>query len=171
MLIKILQKIEKKFIGQETAVEHLFYNIINNQQLAGNKDAIDGQRSIIFLDGPTGTGKTAITKEITDKLGIPFTASSITNYSSAGYKGADLTDILEDLYKNIVPDKKYISYEKEYKDDIDRYVETSEILIGKNAHNLENRKQIMEEYKKYKKYLPYEIGALIILSIIVMLLK
>lgn len=76
---------------------------------------------------------------------------------------------LEDLYKNIVPDKKYISYEKEYKDDIDRYVETSEILIGKNAHNLENRKQIMEEYKKYKKYLPYEIGALIILSIIVML--
>lgn len=74
---------------------------------------------------------------------------------------------LEDLYKSIVPDKKYINYEKGYRDDIDKYVETSEILIGKNFHNLENRRQIMEEYNKYKKYLPYEIGMLIILSIIV----
>lgn len=74
---------------------------------------------------------------------------------------------LDDLYKPIVPDKKYINYEKGYKDDIDKYLETSEILIGKNTRNLENRKQIMNEYKKYKKYIPYEIGVLILLSIIV----
>lgn len=74
---------------------------------------------------------------------------------------------LEDLYKSIVPDKKYINYEKGYRDDIDKYIETSEILIGKNFHNLENRRQIMKEYNKYKKYLSYEIGVLIILSIIV----
>ena len=74
---------------------------------------------------------------------------------------------LDDLYKTIIPDKKYINYEKGYKDDIDKYLKTSEILIGKNTHNLENRKQIMKEYNKYKQYLPYEIGVLILLSIIV----
>lgn len=95
----ILDEIQKKFIGQEEAVEGLFYNIVNNQQLAQNEEMPDGQRSIIFLDGPTGTGKTAITREITKKLGIPFTSTSITNYSSTGYVGGDITDVLKDLYK------------------------------------------------------------------------
>lgn len=95
----VLDEIQKKFIGQETAVEHLFYNIVNNQQLSMRNDVNDGERAIIFLDGPTGTGKTAITREITEKLDIQFTASSATNYSSTGYVGGNITDTLKDLYK------------------------------------------------------------------------
>lgn len=95
----ILDDIQKKFIGQETAAEYLFYNIVNNQQLSLRDDVSDGERSIIFLDGPTGTGKTAITREITDKLDIPFTATSVTNYSSTGYVGGNITDTLKELYK------------------------------------------------------------------------
>lgn len=94
----ILDDIQKKFVGQETAAEDLFYNIVNNQQLALRDDVSDGERSIIFLDGPTGTGKTAITREITDKLDIPFTATSATNYSSTGYVGGNITDTLKELY-------------------------------------------------------------------------
>ena len=96
---KLLDEIQKKFIGQEVAAEGLFYNIVNNQQLAEMEDIPDGQRSIIFIDGPTGTGKTAITREITEKLGIPFTSSSVTNYSSTGYVGGDITDVLKELYR------------------------------------------------------------------------
>lgn len=59
----------------------------------------DGERSIIFLDGPTGTGKTAITREIAEKSGIPFTSSSATNYSSTGYVGGNITDTLKELYQ------------------------------------------------------------------------
>lgn len=94
----LLDVIKTKFIGQEEAVDNLFYNIVNNQQLAEMPDVPDGQRSIIFLDGPTGTGKTAITREITEKLGIPFTSTSVTNYSSTGYVGGDITDVLKELY-------------------------------------------------------------------------
>jgi len=96
---ELLDEIQKKFIGQEQVTEELFYNIVNNQQLAQMEKVPDGQRSIIFLDGPSGTGKTAITREITEKLGIPFTATSITNYSATGYKGGDITDVLTELYK------------------------------------------------------------------------
>lgn len=96
---QLLDEIQKKFIGQEVAAEELFYNIVNNQQLAEMEDIPDGQRSIIFIDGPTGTGKTAITREITEKLGIPFTSSSVTNYSSTGYVGGDITDVLKELYR------------------------------------------------------------------------
>ncbi len=98
-LWSILDDIKAKFIGQERAVEDLFYNIVNNQDLAKETDTFDGERSIIFLDGPTGTGKTAITREITDKLDIPFTATSIVNYSSTGYVGGNITDTLKELYK------------------------------------------------------------------------
>ena len=96
---QLLDEIQRKFIGQEVAAEGLFYNIINNQQLAEMEDIPDGQRSIIFIDGPTGTGKTAITREITEKLAIPFTSSSVTNYSSTGYVGGDITDVLKELYR------------------------------------------------------------------------
>ena len=97
----ILDEVQNKFVGQEIVTESLFYNIINNQQLSKLPELPDGQRSIIFLDGPTGTGKTAITREITSKLDIPFTASSVVNYSSTGYVGSDITDTLKDLYASI----------------------------------------------------------------------
>ncbi len=95
----ILDDIKAKFIGQEKAVEDLFYNIVNNQDLVKENYTFDGERSIIFLDGPTGTGKTSITREITKKLDIPFISTSIVNYSSTGYVGGDITDTLETLYK------------------------------------------------------------------------
>ena len=97
---RIVDELKRKFIGQGQASENLFYNILNNLSLASLNDIPDGQRSIIFMDGPSGTGKTAITKEITQKLGVPFVASSITKYSSSGYVGSDLTELLASLYKN-----------------------------------------------------------------------
>ena len=98
-LWQMLDKIKEKFVCQEDAVESLFYNIVNNQKLSNMPEIADGQRSIIFLDGPSGTGKTAIVREITSKLDIPFSSSSITNYSATGYVGGNITDTLKELYQ------------------------------------------------------------------------
>lgn len=103
-LWQFLDEIKKKFIGQETLVEELFYNIVNNQELATMENVQDGERSIIFIDGPSGTGKTAITREITEKLGIPFISTPVTNYSATGYVGGDITDNLKKLYKKAADD-------------------------------------------------------------------
>ncbi len=86
------------------------------------------------------------------------------------------SSLLDEYYKNIVPEQKYAGYDSTnyksiYKDDIEKYVTTSEILIGKNIHNLENRNQIKAYRTKYKKWIPYEIGIMILLSIIVIFLK
>ncbi len=82
---------------------------------------------------------------------------------------------LDKLYESIVPEKKYAGYDysnnrRLYKDDVDKFVNTSEILIGKKTDNLKNRKIISEYYNKYKKYIPYEFGIMIIISIIVLFL-
>jgi len=82
---------------------------------------------------------------------------------------------LDSLYKKIQPEQKYAYYNSSkgksvYKDDIDKYVDTSEVLIGKNVDNLNYRKQIMEIRDKYKKYLLPEFCILLLLSIIVIFL-
>lgn len=82
---------------------------------------------------------------------------------------------LDRLYKNIVPEQKYVGYDSTnykgiYKDDIDKYVETSEILIGKNIDNLKNRNEIKELEEKYSKYIPMEIIVIFVLSLIVVLI-
>lgn len=102
---QILDNIISKFIGQEKACEDLFYNIIDNQQLI-NDGIIDVERLIIFFDGPTGTGKTSITTEITEQLDIPMVRTTITDYSSTGYHGGNLTDLLKRLYEEAGGDLK-----------------------------------------------------------------
>ncbi len=81
---------------------------------------------------------------------------------------------LEPYYKSIMPKKKYDGYDSYrgksiYKDDIDNFVGTSEIIIGKNVNNIHNRKEIEEVEEKYSKNIPYYILTLIVLSIVVVI--
>lgn len=82
---------------------------------------------------------------------------------------------LDKYYEPIMPNKKYAgfdsnNYKNIYKDDIESFVGTSEILIGKKINNLKNRKMIKEEYNKYKGYIPKELIALLIATIIVIVI-
>lgn len=99
-LWKISDELKQKYIGQEDFCDALFDNIVNNQVIIDRDDVPNSEISLIFVDGPSGTGKTSITEDITAKLGIPFKATSITEYSAAGYYGGDLTNLLVALYKN-----------------------------------------------------------------------
>lgn len=92
-----IDELRRKYIGQEEFSEDIFYNIVNNIMLSKQDKIPSGERSIIFVDGPSGTGKTAITTDIAKTLGVPCVCTSITNFSSTGYVGSDLTDILKQL--------------------------------------------------------------------------
>ena len=83
---------------------------------------------------------------------------------------------LDRLYKPIVPEKKYdgydsINYKSIYKDDINKYINTSEILIGKNVNNLKSRIEIKKLYEKHKKNISYKLLTVLILSLIVLFLS
>mgnify|MGYP004463038061 CR=1 FL=1 len=83
---------------------------------------------------------------------------------------------LDRLYSTIVPEKKYDHYDAKagksvYKDDIDKFVETSEIIIGKNIDNIQNRKEIVELEEKYSRYIPIELIVLLVLSVIIILVS
>lgn len=82
--------------------------------------------------------------------------------------------LLSKYYQNIVPEKKYAGYDAEnhrsiYKDDINKFTSRCEILIGKNTNNMRCRQSIEETYNKYKRYIPLELCALAICSLIIMI--
>ncbi len=84
---------------------------------------------------------------------------------------------VNDLYSSLIPEKKYAGYVNDsygyrsvYKDDVEKFTETSEILIGKNADNMKKRKAIRRMEAKYKNYLLPEIAIIIIISLILILL-
>ena len=79
------------------------------------------------------------------------------------------------LYKSIAPEKKYAGYDAKrgssiYKDDIDKYVEQSEIHIGHNANALRCREEIKELDEKYSHFIPMELLILGVISIVVILI-
>lgn len=63
------------------------------------------------------------------------------------------------LYEPLLPNKKYVGYDKEthksiYKDDIDNYVAGAEIIIGKNCNNIKNREKILQLEKNMVVFYP-----------------
>ena len=82
---------------------------------------------------------------------------------------------LDKLFSTIVPEKKYAGYDTTnhksiYTDDVDSYINKSEIIIGKNIDNIKNRKEIAEIEEKYSSKIPTEIIALLCISVIMILI-
>ena len=103
---EIIADINSKIVGQEEAVQCLALNIYYNQLLIDEmlKDyhyseaELDSRKVAILLDGTTGTGKTAIIKEIANQLNIPMVIRSANSFSETGYVGPSITDLLKKLY-------------------------------------------------------------------------
>ena len=81
--------------------------------------------------------------------------------------------VLNKYYSPIVPNKKYAGHDSEYKsiykDDVESFINTSDILIGKKVNNLECRKKIKETYEKYKVFIKKELLALLIISLLIVI--
>ena len=78
---------------------------------------------------------------------------------------------ISSLYSKISPRKVYAGHNDKgsiYKDDIEEFTKKGEILIGRNVDNLEIRNQIEKMNQKYKKWIPIELGLILILSIILL---
>ena len=93
--------IKEKVIAQDDTVSTVVRNIYNNQLILehGDEDIIGSQKTSILLDGPTGTGKTLIMKEVAKQMNLPIVIKPATMYATTGYRGVELQDMLVSLLK------------------------------------------------------------------------
>jgi ATP-dependent protease Clp ATPase subunit len=92
--IKALLDLE--VIGQENAKKALSVEIYNHYKRINNL-SLEIQKSNIMLIGNSGTGKTLLMQTLAKILDIPMTIVNTANYSSAGFKGADIEDMVQAL--------------------------------------------------------------------------
>ena len=74
----------------------------------------------LILIGPTGVGKTYLIRSIADLIGVPFVKADATKFSETGYVGADVEDLVRELFRRSNNDLRRAQYGIIYIDEIDK---------------------------------------------------
>lgn len=92
-VIKLRSVLRRKIFGQNDAVDYIlaafWYNYKNAKNIARSKN--------IFIVGPSGSGKTEIFRIISEESGVPCVIETAKHFTTDGYKGRDVTDMLVDM--------------------------------------------------------------------------
>ena len=92
---EIIVELDKAIIGQEKAKQAIAVALWKQQLRASGERLLP--RMNMMLYGPTGCGKTAIVREASRLVGLPFITCDATTLTETGYRGKDATDIIKSL--------------------------------------------------------------------------
>lgn len=114
---KIAEVLDSYIVGQaegKRAVAIALRNRWRRKQLRDDDMQKEIMPKNILLIGPTGVGKTEISRRMARITDAPFVKVEATKYTEVGFKGKDVETIIEDLYANAkVKAKKAIGAQRE----------------------------------------------------------
>lgn len=124
-----------KYVNGERRVEgeneKLLNELLNEDIIEEIKDmeedeeeSINLDKSNVMLIGPTGSGKTYITRILSTITNLPFVVQNATSLTSAGYVGEDVEGILAKLYHEAKGNIKLAEMGIVYVDEIDKLART-----------------------------------------------
>jgi ATP-dependent Clp protease ATP-binding subunit ClpX len=114
---QIKAELDEYVIGHETAKKTLAvaaYNHYKRMQGSGIT------KSNVMLIGPTGCGKTYMISNLAKILGVSFLTTDATQFTSAGYTGRSVEEIITDLISQCGDDEERASKSIVYIDEVDK---------------------------------------------------
>ncbi len=118
----IVRHVNKTIVGQKKAKETLAIAIRNHYKRIAMSDDKRSmvEKSNVLLLGPSGSGKSALLKAIADYIDIPLVIVDSSVYTTSGYVGSDVEDIIEELYVKSGKDKEKTERGIVFLDEIDK---------------------------------------------------
>lgn len=96
---QIVAELDQHIVGQDNAKRAVAIALRNRwrwQQLAENDRREITPKNIIMI-GPTGVGKTEITRRLAKLIGSPFVKVEATRFTEVGYVGRDVESMIREL--------------------------------------------------------------------------
>lgn len=116
-------ELKQIIIGQDEQLKVLLANMIKNISLSYSdlsSQKIRNLKSKILIIGGTGTGKTLMVENIATLLDVPYVIEDAKRYTSNGYIGEDVENMLVDLYRASGEDLEKFSHGIIFIDEIDK---------------------------------------------------
>jgi len=101
---EVVAELDKHIVGQAEAKRAVAIALRNRWRWSQLPDDIRNEvtpKNIIMI-GPTGVGKTEITRRLAGLTGAPFIKVEATKYTEVGYYGRDVESIIRDLVESAV---------------------------------------------------------------------
>lgn len=96
---EIVEYLDKNIVGQDEAKKALAVTFYNHYRRINSKEnSAKIPKSNIIMNGPTGTGKTYLIKNLAKIMDVPLYIADVSSITEAGYKGKDPESILAGLY-------------------------------------------------------------------------
>lgn len=114
---EIKKLLDDYVIGHEKAKKALSVAGYNHfKRMKGNNI----KKSNVLLIGPTGSGKTYLVSNLAKILNVTFSTSDATQFTSAGYQGRSVEELITDLVSLCEGDEKKAAKSIVYIDEIDK---------------------------------------------------
>jgi ATP-dependent Clp protease ATP-binding subunit ClpX len=138
--IQVKAKLEEWVLDQEVAVKQVareYYNHLKRLKRfdldneANEKLRID-KSNMIYM-GPTGSGKTEVVRALSSLMDLPYVIEDSSSFTSSGYVGRDVDEILKDLLDAADGDIEKAQKGIVFLDEIDKIKKTSGGKNGKDV--------------------------------------
>jgi len=98
----------------------------------------------MLLLGPTGVGKTHLVRALASLIGVPFVRADATRFSSTGYVGADVEDVVRSLVPAAGGDATMAEFGIVYVDEVDKLAEAEELGGGKGVNTRQVQSSLLK---------------------------
>lgn len=128
---ELYDELNSTIINQHNAIKDILTVLDVNYNVENYRN-----KTNILLIGPSGSGKTEIFRTIASKINVPITIEDSEQYSTTGYEGASVSDMLLNLYHNAHDDLKAAEHGILVIDEIDKKITSdNEDVSGKRVLN------------------------------------